>query len=45
MEENIIKPKSIKIGFLGDTYAGKTAICKSYLGEEFSLDMIASIGI
>ena len=44
MKESKIIPKVIKIGLLGDTNVGKTAICNSFLGIEFSQDMIITIG-
>ena len=36
--------KAVKIGFLGDSPVGKTSVCKSFAGYEFSIDMIANIG-
>ena len=40
MKENIIKPKIIKIGFLGDSRVGKGIMGNCYLGEEFQDDFI-----
>ena len=45
MEENIQKPKELKIALLGDTEVGKTIIAGRYMGLEFSLDCCASIGL
>ena len=36
--------RAIKIGFLGDTDVGKSAICYSFLGLEFYEDRIGTIG-
>ena len=44
MKENIIKPKVIKIGFLGAQGVGKTVICNQYLGLGFLDDFLATIG-
>ena len=47
MENNIIKPSSIKIGLLGDTTVGKSAIANSIIGLEFSKfdsELMATIG-
>ena len=35
---------AIKIGLLGDSTVGKTAICNSFLGIEFTNDNLATIG-
>ena len=35
MEDNRVKIKPIKLGFLGDSPVGKTAIIYSILGQEF----------
>ena len=39
-----ISLKTIKIGLLGDTKVGKTAICNSFSGNEFSQDILDTIG-
>ena len=44
MNESKNEIKCIKIGLLGDTCAGKSAICNSVLNIEFSQDMIGTIG-
>ena len=44
MKENIIKPKVIKLGFLGAQNVGKTVICNQYLGLGFSSDFLTTIG-
>ena len=36
--------KAVKIGFLGDSPVGKTSVCKSFSGYEFTLDEISTIG-
>ena len=36
---------TIKIGLLGDSSVGKTAICNSFLNMEFSSDIISTIGL
>ena len=36
---------TIKIGLLGDSTVGKTAICNSFLNMEFSSDNISTIGL
>ena len=36
---------TIKIGLLGDSSVGKTAICNSFLNMEFSSDNISTIGL
>ena len=36
--------KAVKIGFLGDSTVGKTSVCKSFAGYEFSEEEIATIG-
>ena len=35
---------AIKLGFLGDSSVGKTAICNSFMGIEFAQEMISTIG-
>ena len=42
MSENKIKLKTIRIGFMGDSAVGKTAIIESILGLEFNLDMLTT---
>ena len=44
MTDKKISLKAVKIGFLGDSSVGKTAICNSLLGLEFSQDMLSTIG-
>ena len=44
MRENENAIKCIKIGLLGDTFAGKSAICRSVLNLEFNPDTLVSIG-
>jgi len=36
--------KVIRIGLLGDSAVGKTAICNSFLGCEYQVDSVATIG-
>ena len=36
---------TIKIGLLGDSSVGKTAICNSFLNMEFNDDMLSTIGL
>ena len=43
MSENKIKLKTIRIGFMGDTIVGKTAIINYILGQEFTEDMMTSL--
>ena len=44
MAENNIKVTALKIGLLGDSSVGKTAICQTFLGIEFKEDQISTIG-
>ena len=44
MKEDIVKISAIKIGLLGDTTVGKTAIVNSIMGMEFNPDMLMTIG-
>ena len=44
MSEKKIKLKAIKVGFLGDSDVGKTAICNSLLKNEFTAQNISTIG-
>ena len=37
--------KKIKIGTIGNTLVGKTAICRNYLGEEFSTEQMLTVGM
>ena len=39
-----IKVKAIKIGLLGDSQVGKTAICRAFMNYEFENDEISTIG-
>jgi len=43
-DEKKINLKALKIGLLGDTTVGKTAICNSLLNIEFNQDMLSTIG-
>ena len=44
METNIIETKVIKIGFLGNSMAGKTSIINRFIGLEFCKDNMTTIG-
>jgi small GTP-binding protein len=44
MSYNKIKVSAIKIGLLGDSTVGKTAICNSFMGIEFTADNLSTIG-
>ena len=44
METNIIETKVIKIGFLGNSMAGKTSIINRFMGLEFYKDNLTTIG-
>ena len=44
MEDNKVILKAIKIGLLGDSQVGKTAICNALLNAEFNPDGITTIG-
>ena len=44
MEDNKVILKAIKIGLLGDSQVGKTAICNALLNAEFNPDVITTIG-
>ena len=37
--------KKIKIGTIGNCLVGKTALCRNYLGEEFTTEQISTIGM
>ena len=37
--------KKIKIGTIGNSLVGKTAICRNYLGEEFSTEEMLTVGM
>ena len=37
--------KKIKIGTIGNIFVGKTALCRNYLGEEFTTEQISTIGM
>ena len=43
-DDKKISLKAIKIGLLGDSKVGKTAICNSLLNIEFNQDMLSTIG-
>ncbi len=44
MEDPVIEVKAIKLGLLGDSTVGKTAICRSLLNLDFCTDMLSTIG-
>ena len=44
MEDPVIEVKAIKLGLLGDSTVGKTAICRSLLNLDFCSDMLSTIG-
>jgi small GTP-binding protein len=44
MSNNKINLSAIRIGLLGDSTVGKTAICNSFMNIEFSADMLSTIG-
>ena len=44
MTENKITVSAIKIGLLGDSTVGKTAICNSFMNIEFNPDTLTTIG-
>ena len=44
MKQNENIPRAVKIGLLGDTHVGKSAICNTFIGIEFYMDMISTIG-
>ena len=44
MEEKKVSLKAIKIGLLGDSQVGKTAICNAFMRAEFNPDAISTIG-
>ena len=37
--------KKIKIGTIGNIFVGKTALCRNYLGEEFSTEQMLTVGM
>ena len=39
------KKKALKLSIIGDSRTGKTSIINCFLGREFIIDMLASIGI
>ena len=45
MNEDNIKRRVIKIGMLGDSAVGKTAICQTYMNIEFSDKILSTIGV
>ena len=45
MEQNINNKVAIKIGLLGDADVGKTSICNTYIGIEFTYDTLTTIGV
>ena len=45
MEEQIVPLNVIKIGLLGDSDVGKSAICNSLMGVEFSYSMQLTMGL
>ena len=44
MSENQVNLSVIRIGLLGDSMVGKTAICNSFLNIEFNPDSLTTIG-
>ena len=44
MSENDIELTSMKVGLLGDTQVGKSAICNTFTGLEFHEESISTIG-
>ena len=44
MSNNKINLTAIRIGLLGDSTVGKTAICNSFMNIDFSADMLSTIG-
>ena len=44
MSEKKVLLKAIKIGILGDSQVGKTAVSRSFLNQEFDSDIISTIG-
>ena len=44
MEDKKINLSAIKVGLLGDSSVGKTAICNSLMNIEFAEDMLSTIG-
>lgn len=44
MSEGKIKRKVLKIGLLGDTQVGKTAICNCFLNKKFNDSSLSTIG-
>ena len=44
MSEDNISLKAIKLGFLGDSTVGKTALCNALLNIEFNPDLLSTIG-
>ena len=45
MKEDNIKRRVIKIGMLGDSAVGKTAICQTYMNIEFTGEFLSTIGV
>ena len=45
MDTNNIQTKTIKIGFLGSSMAGKTSIINRFMGLEFCQETISTIGM
>ena len=45
MNEDNIKRRVIKIGMLGDSTVGKTAICQTYMNIEFTEEILSTIGV
>ena len=45
MNEDNIKRRVIKIGMLGDSAVGKTAICQTYMNIEFNGEVLSTIGV
>ena len=45
MTEKKIDYTVLKVGLLGDSQVGKTAICNAFMGLEFNPDQLSTIGI
>ena len=45
MSDKKIDYTVLKVGLLGDSMVGKTAICNSFMGLEFNQDQLSTIGI
>ena len=45
MEKDKIVLNIVKLGLVGDSKVGTTSICNSFMGFEFTLETISTIGI